>query len=118
MKKILLFVGLCGCVISSLARQDTAYPKKVYVIAEIATPPQIDGWINDEAWDQVPWESNFQMFRPYDNRPPTQETQFKIVMDRENIYVAIRAFDSAPDSIVRRLTRRDHVDGDMVTFPV
>jgi hypothetical protein len=31
-----------------------------------------------------------------------------------NLYVAIRAYDTAPDSIVRRLTRRDQIDGDYV----
>ena len=56
------------------------------------------------------------MFEPYDNRPPTQDTRFKVVFDREYIYVGIRAFDTAPDSIVRRLTRRDDIDGDMVAF--
>ncbi len=31
---------------------------------------------------------------------PGQETKFKVVFDRENIYIAFRAFDTAPDSIV------------------
>ncbi|MBK7710738.1 MAG: hypothetical protein IPJ37_07205 [Bacteroidales bacterium] len=28
--------------------------------------------------------------------------------------MAVKSFDSSPDSIVKRLTRRDHEDGDMV----
>jgi hypothetical protein len=36
--------------------------------------------------------------------------------DKDHLYVGIRAFDSAPDSIVNRLTRRDEIDGDMVAF--
>ena len=59
---------------------------------------------------------DFQMHEPYDDRPATQETRFKVVFDRENIYIAIRAFDTAPDSIVSRLTRRDEMDGDMLAF--
>ena len=111
-----MLVVLGGFFIPSFAKQDTAYPKKIYTTSEVSVPPEIDGWINDAAWDQVPWEGDFQMFNPYDDRPATQKTRFKVVLDRENIYVAIRAFDTAPDSIVRRLTRRDNIDGDMVAF--
>jgi hypothetical protein len=116
MKRLLLIIAISGFFIPSFARQDTACPKKVYTTAEIDLPPEIDGWINDPAWDQVPWEGHFQMHEPYDDRPPTQETLFKVIFDKENIYMAIRACDTAPDSIVRRLTRRDDVDGDWVAF--
>ena len=92
------------------------HAKHKYTTVEVQTPPEIDGFLDDEAWDTVPWEGGFQMFEPYDNRPPSQETRFKVVFDKENIYVAIRAFDTAPDSIVSRLTRRDEIDGDMVAF--
>jgi hypothetical protein len=116
MKRLLLLVAIGGFFIPSFARQDSAYPKKIYTTAEVTVPPEIDGWITDKAWEQVPWEGDFQMFQPYDDRPATQQTRFKVVIDRENIYVAIRAFDSAPDSIVSRLTRRDNLDGDWVAF--
>lgn len=116
MKRLLLFVAVSGIFFSAFSRQDTAYPKKIYTTFEVSIPPEIDGAIDDEAWSRVPWEGGFQMYEPYDDRPATQETKFKVVIDRENIYIAIRAFDTAPDSIVRRLTRRDDIDGDMVAF--
>ncbi len=116
MKRLLLFIAVSGIFFSAFSRQDTAYPKKIYTTFEVLIPPEIDGSIDDEAWNRVPWEGGFQMFEPYDDRPATQETRFKVVIDRENIYIAIRAFDAAPDSIVRRLTRRDDIDGDMVAF--
>jgi len=111
-----MLIVLCGFFISSSAKQDTTYSKKAYTTARIQTPPEIDGWLTDEAWKAVPWEGGFQMYDPYDNRLPTQETRFKIMYDADHIYVGIRAFDSAPDSIVSRLTRRDDIDGDMVAF--
>ncbi len=116
MKKLLLLAAIGGFFIPSFARQDAAYSKKIYTTVQVSVPPEIDGWINEAAWDHVPWEGDFQMFEPYDNRPATQETQFKVSFDQENIYVAIRAFDTSPDSIVSRLTRRDEIDGDMVAF--
>ncbi|MCK5137480.1 MAG: carbohydrate binding family 9 domain-containing protein [Bacteroidales bacterium] len=112
MKKLLLLFAICVFFMPSFARQDTVYPKKIYTTAEVRIPPQIDGWLHDEAWKNVPWEGGFQMFEPYDDRPASQETRFKVVIDHENIYVGIRAYDTAPDSIVKRLTRRDDMDGD------
>ncbi len=116
MRRLLMLIVLSGFFVPSFSKQDTIYSKKTYTTAEVQIPPQIDGWLNDEAWNTVPWEGGFQMYEPYDDRPPTQETQFKVMYDRDHIYVGIRAFDSAPDSIVSQLTRRDEIDGDMVAF--
>lgn len=117
MKRLLLIAVLSGFLFAPLfPRQDTIYPKKIITTAEAIVPPEIDGFINDKAWEGVPWEGGFQMYDPYDDRPATQETRFKVIFDREHIYVAIRAYDTAPDSIVRRLTRRDDLDGDRVAF--
>jgi len=116
MKRLLMLSVLGGFFISAFPKQDTTYIKKTYTTVKVLVPPEIDGWLNDEAWNAVPWEGNFQMYEPYDNRLPTQETRFKVMYDADHIYVGIRAFDTAPDSIVSRLTRRDEIDGDMVAF--
>lgn len=116
MKRLLLIIAIGGFFMPLFSGQDTIYQKKIYSTFEVLVPPEIDGWINDEAWEKVPWEGNFQMFEPYDDRPAGQDTRFKIVFDRENIYIAFRAFDTSPDSIVSRLTRRDNIDGDFVAF--
>ena len=111
-----MLIVLSGFFVPSFSKQDTVYSKKTYTTAKVQTPPEIDGWLNDKAWNAVPWEGDFQMYEPYDDRPSTQETQFKIMYDKDHIYVGVRAFDTAPDSIVSRLTRRDEIDGDMVAF--
>ncbi len=116
MKRLLLLIVLSGFFLPSFSKQDTAYVKKTYTVAEVKVPPEVDGWLNDESWNAAPWKGDFQMYEPYDDRPPTQQTQFKVIYDADHIYVGIRAFDTAPDSIVQRLTRRDDIDGDMVAF--
>jgi hypothetical protein len=116
MRRLLLLIVLSGFFVPSFSSLDTTYTKRIYTTTKVSIPPDIDGWINDEAWNQVSWDSDFQMHDPYDDRPASQRTDFKVVFDKENIYVAIRAFDSAPDSIVKRLTRRDDMDGDMVAI--
>ncbi len=78
--------------------------------------PRIDGMINEEAWNQVQWEGEFIQTMPKEKISPSQQTQFKIIYDEEFIYVAIRCFDSSPDSIDTRLSRRDGFDGDWVAI--
>ncbi len=57
---------------------------------------------------------DFIQHEPYNGRPASQRTDFKILFDEDNLYVAIKAYDTSPDSIVNRLTRRDDTDGDLV----
>lgn len=89
--------------------------KKAYKTSRVTTTaPKIDGVINETAWQSVEWEGNFIQLQPFENRAPSQETKFKIIYDDNNLYIAIKAFDTAPDSIVRRMSRRDSFDGDWV----
>jgi len=111
-----MLIALCGFFIPSFSIQDTTYSRKSFTTAEVQIPPEIDGLLNDDAWNAVPWQDGFQMFEPYDDRPASQETRFKVIYDKDNIYVGMRAYDTAPDSIVRQLTRRDDIDGDMMAF--
>ena len=76
--------------------------------------PAIDGLLDDAAWSGVEWGNNFTQRVPYDGKPPTFQTAFKILYDDNNIYIGIRAFDKDPARIVKRLSRRDQGDGDMV----
>lgn len=87
--------------------------KKVYTTCAVeGDPPEINGVIDDPSWDLVPWEGNFIQREPFENQEPSQQTQFKILYDNNNVYIAIRAFDSEPDSIVQRMSRRDGFEGD------
>jgi hypothetical protein len=74
----------------------------------------IDGMLNDAQWQNATWENNFTQYEPSEGKAPFQQTEFAILYDENNVYVAIKAFDKSPDSISMRLTRRDVTDGDMV----
>ena len=88
--------------------------KKQYSATRISFPPLINGMLDDEAWQSGTWADNFTQNQPYSGRPESQRTEFKILYDDNNLYVAIKAFDTSPDSIVNRLSRRDQQDGDLV----
>ncbi|MFQ5676702.1 MAG: DUF5916 domain-containing protein, partial [bacterium] len=46
------------------------------------------------------------------------KTAFKILYDENNLYIGVRAFDTEPEKIVRRVTRRDRFDGDWVEINI
>ncbi len=80
--------------------------------------PVIDGILNDESWNLVEWDGDFIEFIPDENTSPTQQTKFKIIYDEKNLYVAIKALDTEPDKIVKRLSRRDGFEGDFVEINI
>lgn len=116
MKRLITFLVCCGTLLPASYGQTSTRVKRCYSTKKVQKIPVIDGDLSDEAWSFVEWDGDFHMYDPYDDRPATQETRFKVVIDEENIYIAIRAFDTQPDSIVRRLTRRDDVDGDFIAI--
>jgi hypothetical protein len=97
-----------------LSGQTEYLPKKVYRAYRVDQPPVIDGVFDDSIWMEGAWAGDFTQFEPYADRPPSQQTEFKVAFDDMNLYIAIRALDTAPDSITSRMSRRDNGDGDMV----
>lgn len=88
--------------------------KRIYYPQRIESPPAIDGVLDDEVWEKGTWERGFTQFEPHNGQPASQETEFCILFDDDFLYIGIRAYDTSPDSIVARLTRRDNNDGDAV----
>jgi hypothetical protein len=108
MKHLLLLLSIC-----TFAQAQTDSTKR-YTTAQITgKAPDIDGLLNDEAWDLVPWAGgDFRQVNPDKGKPASVQTKFKILYDEKNIYVIIRALDPDPSKIVKRMSRRDGFDGD------
>jgi hypothetical protein len=111
MKRILLIL-ISVLLILPLNAQTT--DKKKYKAARISSAPDINGILDEELWQSGDWVDDFTQHEPYNGSKATQRTEFKILFDDDNLYVGIKAYDTHPDSIVNRLTRRDNVDGDQV----
>ena len=110
MKRIIFIC--CALTFCAFARGQAPLDQKSYSVTLAKTPPVIDGVINDDEWAQGEWAGDFIQFQPNDGKPATQKTEYKVLFDENNIYVAIKAYDNAPDSISRFVTRRDNLDGD------
>jgi hypothetical protein len=73
----------------------------------ITAPPMIDGRLDDEIWRRAAVASDFVQRSPNPGQPSLQRTEARIAYDDVALYVAIRAYDTAPDSIASQLARRD-----------
>lgn len=90
------------------------YEKRIYTASRTDNPPVINGTLDDQSWTAGSWGGDFMQFEPYEGAAPKQKTEFKVLYDDDNIYVALKMWDTAADSIVARMTRRDDTDGDQV----
>ena len=75
---------------------------KVVRIMRTATPPTIDGILNDPVWQDAPFIDDMHQFRPADHVEPTQKTAVYLLYDDDNLYVAGRMWDTDPDEIRAR----------------
>ncbi|RLD48424.1 MAG: hypothetical protein DRI88_03345 [Bacteroidetes bacterium] len=113
---ILLQVLLAATIVIPSYGQDSL---RTYTTTHVhGKPPVIDGKGDDVVWELTEWSGDFIQREPYENEDPSQQTAFKILYDDNNLYVLIRAFDTEPDKIERRLARRDSWEGDFVSIAI
>ena len=75
---------------------------------------KLDGIHDEPEWLLVPIETGFTQHQPESGSQPYLQTEFRITHDSKYLYLAYRAYDTSPDSIVERLSRRDEFAGDWV----
>ena len=102
----------------TVASQDVVQDKRSYVAHAImgTEVPEIDGCFDEALWGDIAWEGDFVEAGPDENTAPGQPTQFKLVYDDNFLYVAIQCLDAVPEKIVKRLSRRDDIQGDWVAI--
>lgn len=95
--------------------QSTRVYNSVRIVGEA---PEIDGLLSEPVWGTVEWSGDFIQQEPYENQPPSQQTAVKVLYDDNNLYIAVRAYDTEPEKIERRLARRDNFEGDWVAVAI
>src|SRR5215207_7553780 len=90
-------------------RRAIAAPAERRTLAAVraTSAPAIDGRLDEAAWSAAPVGRDFVQRAPDVLQPATQRSEVRILIDDVAVYVAMRLFDSAPDSIVAPLARRD-----------
>ena len=104
---------LCTLAGTAFPLQDSV-TRKTYQAKFTSSPPVIDGSIDDDAWQTGEWQGGFTQFEPRNGAASSQNTEFMLLYDNNNIYIAFKAYDRNTDSIVRRISRRDNGEGDFV----
>ena len=69
--------------------------------------PKIDGNLDDEVWVNAVALDDFIQYEPYNLKPPTVETEVRVLYDDNYVYIAFQNFDPDPSSIMDRISRRD-----------
>lgn len=77
---------------------------RLYLCARTDAAPHIDGRLDDASWDAAPWSPDFVDIEGEARPAPHRRTNFKMLWDEENLYVAARLEE--PD-VWGRLTERD-----------
>jgi hypothetical protein len=101
LRKLFLLAALSSAA-SAHAQRDT-----VGRAIRAARAPIIDGRSDDAVWATAPAITAFRQFDPSEDAPTSFRTETRIVYDDRSLYVLVRAFDPAPDSIISLLSRRD-----------
>ncbi len=116
MKYAIQVLGLLLFTLFSNAQDSTVVKKRIYTTKPLngSEAPTINGLIEESSWDLVEWSGDFIENEPDENTPPSQQTKFKILYDQKYLYIAYRCYDTEPEKIEKRLSRRDGFAGDWV----
>jgi len=103
---LLLFAGTpVAAQIQSAVR---VKPPTSAVAVRVAAPSfSIDGRLDEPAWGTALPFSDFVQRDPNEGQPVTERTEVRVLYSDDALYVGVRAFDSRPDLVAAKLTRRD-----------
>src|SRR5437868_9596598 len=113
-KTLLSALLLLVCFFTEAQSSDTGIVRKQYFTQRLNSSISLDGIPSEEAWNAVPWGGDFIQNQPNEGKAPSQPSAFKILYDNKFLYIAYRCTDSSPDSIVKRMGRRDAFPGDWI----
>ena len=103
------FVTAALCLVSVAAAGEDASPERKSVAAvRVATPPVLDGSLDDAAWQQAASVEDFHVVVSNEFGIPGERSRVYVAFDDDNLYFAARYYDSKPETIVAKvLSRRD-----------
>src|SRR5262245_851897 len=106
----LLFLPFWAAAQESPPSKKERPPRPTAEVRRATSSVQVDGSLDEDAWDDaavvpIPYE-----WTPGDNTPAAVETDCLVTFDDENLYIAFRAADPDPSTIRAHLMDRDSID--------
>jgi hypothetical protein len=95
-------VALClvSAALGASAQQGgSAEPRKTVRMVRTATPPVIDGRLDDAVWQQAEVITDFHQIRPGDGTPTSEPTEVYLLYDDDAFYIGARMYDREPQLI-------------------
>ncbi|MBI4547284.1 MAG: carbohydrate binding family 9 domain-containing protein [Ignavibacteriae bacterium] len=82
-------------------------PRSVTAI-RVNTSLQIDGILDEDVWKYADPATDFIQRDPEEGQPASERSEIRVLHDHEALYFGCMFYDSEPEKIVARLTRRDN----------
>jgi len=115
---ILVFLFVLFLLLSYLdatAQETDEDTVKSITAARVNPGVKIDGILDEHFWQQAERSGNFTQYQPDEGQPASETTFVRVGYDDEALYVGLEMYDSEPEKIISRLTRRDrYVENDLV----
>ena len=96
----------------SLGQQDAPagrqHGRRSLTIVRVATPPTLDGLLNEAVWRNAPVAGGFLQRDPNQGMAASEQTQVQVLYDSENLYFGVVCSDSQADGILATELRRDN----------
>ncbi|MBM4336024.1 MAG: carbohydrate binding family 9 domain-containing protein, partial [Deltaproteobacteria bacterium] len=95
------FLGALTLCVCALAAAIASADASIHAVRS-ATPPVIDGRLDDEIWKVAGRSDAFREVDPVEGGEPRQRTEVRVAYDDEALYVAVRCDDSDPRGIIAK----------------
>jgi len=89
---ILLLAGVVSVAGQIPANADPSARSVVAMHADKV--PELDGTLEDAAWQDASLISSFRQREPFERQPATEKTEVKVLYDSRFLYFGIHCFDS------------------------
>jgi Domain of unknown function (DUF5916)/Carbohydrate family 9 binding domain-like len=81
-------------------------PRPHLIATRTATPPKIDGRLDDAAWRAAVPSGGFTQHYPEEGAAPSEQTEVRVLYDDRNLYVGVDC-PQLHSPVIKRLQRRD-----------
>src|SRR5689334_18618392 len=86
---------------------ETARLERRIEAIQISEPITVDGKLNEPAWSDAPTAGNFIQAEPREGEPSVEDTEVRILYDKENLYLGVYAHDSKVGKLVISDLKKD-----------
>ena len=110
--RTVLLCGVAPLLVSpSLAQPGLDIDAKVSRATRTASPPTIDGVLDDAAWADATPIVDFHQVEPVEFESPTERMEVYVLYDSDSLFIAARLYDREPERINARVLRQNQPIG-------